>query len=118
MQLHLMGNALLKNICLEVMHSRVVPVMWPLTAETASLQSRFSVERFLAVSAVEGRITGTTLRDNSRMHNRCSFFNSLSSDDFEKTFTKCQDRMRSCLTVQGAYFEKDVRTLNFIDDSK
>ncbi len=38
-----------------------------------------------------------------------------SSDDFEKTFTKWQDHMRSCLAVQGAYFEKDVQTLNLTD---
>ncbi len=46
------------------------------------------------------------------------FFNSLSSDDFEETFTKWQDRMRSCLAVQGANFEKDVQTLNLTDDSE
>ncbi len=46
-----------------------------------------------------------------------TFFNSLSSNDFEKTFTKWQDRIRSCLAVQGAYFEKDVQTLNLTDDS-
>ncbi len=46
------------------------------------------------------------------------FFNSSSSDDFEKKFTKWQDRMRSCLAVQGTYFEKDVRTLNLIDNSE
>ncbi len=38
------------------------------------------------------------------------FFNLLSSNDFEKTVTKCQDRMHSYLAVQGAYFEKDVQT--------
>ncbi len=47
-----------------------------------------------------------------------TFLNSLSSDDFEKTFTKWQDRMRFCLVVQGAYFEKDVQTLNLTDDSE
>ncbi len=47
-----------------------------------------------------------------------TFFNSLSSDDFEKTFIKWQDRMCSCLAVQAAYFEKYVQTLNWIDDSK
>ncbi len=46
------------------------------------------------------------------------FFNSLSSDDFEKTFTKWEDRMHFCLAVQGAYFEKDAQTLNLTDDSK
>ncbi len=47
------------------------------------------------------------------------FFNSLNSDDFEKTITKWQDRMRSYLAVQGAYFEKkNVQTLNLTDDSE
>ncbi len=47
-----------------------------------------------------------------------TFFNSLSSDDFEKTFTKWQDRMRSYLAVQAASFEKDVQILNLTDDSQ
>ncbi len=47
-----------------------------------------------------------------------TFFNSLSSDDFEKTFTKWQDRMCSCLAVQGAYLEKGVQTLHLTDDSE
>ncbi len=42
----------------------------------------------------------------------------LSFDDFGKTFTKWQDRLRSCLAVQRAYFEKDVQTLNLTDDSE
>ncbi len=76
--------------------------------------------RILTVSAVEGRITGTTLRDNSRMHITTAqmFFNSLSSNDFEKMFTKWQDCTYFCLAVQGAYFEKDVQILNLTDDSE
>ncbi len=46
------------------------------------------------------------------------FFNSFSADDFEKTFTKWQDCMRSCLAATGAYFEKDVQTLNLTDESE
>ncbi len=49
---------------------------------------------------------------------RKTFFDSLSCDDFEKTFTKWQDRMRSYLAVQGSYFEKDVQILNLTDDSE
>ncbi len=43
------------------------------------------------------------------------FFYSLSSDDFEKTFTKWQECICSCLAVQGAYFEKYVETLNLTE---
>ncbi len=46
------------------------------------------------------------------------FFNLLSSDDFEKTFTKWQDCTCSGLAVQGAYFEKDVQILHLTDDSE
>ncbi len=40
-----------------------------------------------------------------------TFFNSLSSDDFEKTFTKWQDRMRSYLAVQGLILKKMYKLL-------
>ncbi len=74
---------------------------------------------FLAVSTVEGCIKGTTLQDNSRMHNSCAnVLNSLNSNDFKKMFIEWQDYMRSRLAVQGAYFEKDVQTLNLTGDSK